>query len=326
MITRRAFIGTLAGSLLAAPLAAEAEQAGKVYRIGYLGNQPSGPIMDAFLRGLRERGYVEGRNITIEYRWSQGNNDRFPALAAELASLKVEVIVAGGPVATRAAKQATTTVPIVAVASGDLLAEGLVTSLFRPGGNLTGLSFVAGPEIVGKEMQLLREVAPNISAIAFLTDATFPPPPVWRQELDVAATRLGLALSFNAYQSPDMLEETFAGIPKARATGLFVNGGPSEFLHRNRIITLAAKHRLPAVYVWGEAPRDGGLMSYGADLANLFFRAATYIDKILKGAKPGDLAIEQPIKFNLVINLKTTKALGLTIPQSLLLRADQIIE
>ena len=195
--------------------------------------------------------------------------------------------------ATRAAKQATATVPIVAVASSDLLADGLVTSLTRPGGNLTGLSIVAGPEIVGKEMQLLREVAPNISAIALLTDATFPPGPVWRQHLDVAASKLGLALSFHAYQSPEALEETFAEIPKARATGLLVNGGPSEFFHRNRIITLAAKYRLPAVYIWAEAPRDGGLMSYGADLANLFFRAATYVDKILKGAKPGDLPIEQ---------------------------------
>src|SRR5260370_31868978 len=214
---RRMFRGTLAGGLFVTPLAAGAQQTGDMRRIGFLGTSSTstrpGPYMEAFLRGLRERGYVEGRNITIEYRGSQGDNERFPVLAAELASLKVDVIVAGGPVATRAAKQATATVPIVAVASSDLLADGLVTSLTRPGGNLTGLSFVAGPEIVGKEMQLLREVAPNISTISFLTDATFPPPPVWRQHLDVAASKLALALSFHAYQSPEALQETFSEIP-----------------------------------------------------------------------------------------------------------------
>jgi putative ABC transport system substrate-binding protein len=231
-----------------------------------------------------------------------------------------------GPYAVRAAKQATTTIPIVAIAAGDLLGEGLVRSLTHPRGNVTGLSYVVGPEIVGKWMQLLNEGVPKLSTIVFLHDAAFTIPPVWQKELESAPARLGMNPSVAEFRSPDTLEDTFARIPKTRVTALLVNGGPHEFMQRRRIIDLAARYHLPALYTWRQAVTEGGLMSYAADFLPLFRHAAIYVDRILKGAKAGDLPVEQPTKFELVINMKTAKALGLTIPPSLLLRADEVIQ
>jgi len=328
---RRTFLGTLAGGLLAAPLAAEAQSAGKVARIGYLVGASlslSPHLHEAFRQGLRDLGYVEGRNVVIEYRSAEGKFERLPALAAELVALKVDVIVAGGTPQALAAKQATRTVPIVFAAAGDPVTSGLVTSLARPGGNVTGLTGL-GPELVGKGLEQLTQAVPGVSRVAALwqpggqgerTDKDI------LKEADVAARALGVRLQFVEARGPEDFDRAFSDMTRARAGALTVLVSPMFFGERRRLVDLAAKNRLPAVYPWREFVDAGGLMSYGPDLADMFRRAATYVDKILKGAKPGDLPIEQPTKFELVINLKTAKALGLTIPPSVLLRADQVIE
>ncbi len=326
---RRTFLGMMAGSLLAAPLAAEAQPVAKVPRIGYLALNPTANphLHEAFRQGLRDLGYVEGRNVVIESRDAEGKPERLPALAAELVALKVDVLVAQPTVAALAAKQATRTLPIVFPVA-DPVSSGLVTSLARPGGNLTGLSILA-PEMVGKGLELLKQAVPGVSRVAVLWDpGAFPERTAkdMRKEVEVAARALGVRLQFIEARGPDDFDRAFSEMTRARAGALTVLGGSMLFSERKRLVDLAAKNRLPAVYPWREGVDAGGLMAYGPNVADLFRRAATYVDKILKGAKPGDLPIEQPTKFELVINLKTAKALGLTIPRSLLQRADQVIE
>jgi putative tryptophan/tyrosine transport system substrate-binding protein len=325
---RRFLIAT--GALLATPLAAEAQQAAKVARIGYLSltNPAVNPqLQEAFLQGLRDLGYVEGRNLVIEYRDAEGKSDRFPALAAELIALKVDVLVAANSVAALPAKQATRTIPIVFTVVPDAVGSGLVTSLARPGGNVTGLSNLT--PLVGKRLELLKQAVPWLSRVGVLWQ-----PGAYGErteqemlkEAEVAARALGMRLQIVEARDPTDFDSAFSDMASARAGALTVLTSGMFFTERRRIVTLAAKNRLPAVYPWREAIDAGGLMSYGANIAALYRRAATYVDKILKGAKPADLPVEQPTKFELVINLKTAKALGLTIPQSVLGRADEVIQ
>ncbi len=322
----------LALGILAGPLSADAQQPGKVYRIGMLGISPevptTRPLLDAFRQGLRDLGYVDGKNIVIEYRWAQGRVERFPELAAELARLKVDVIVAGPTPAGLAAKHVTTTIPIVVVVMADPVRDGLVQSLARPGGNVTGLTFLA-PELVPKRLQLLKEAIPGVSRVA-----AFWHPGVYGErtmrdmvnETEVAARTLGVQLQFLEARSPNDFDRAFSAMTRERADALIVLPSPMLYGEHKRIVDLAAKHRLPAIYPFREAVDAGGLMAYGANILDLFRRAATFVDKILKGAKPADLPVEQPTKFELVINLKTANALGLTIPQSVLIRADEVIQ
>ncbi len=315
--------------LLAAPLAAPAEQPGKVFRIGILGNVPltdpeGARVWGAFIQGLRELGYVEGQNITIERRFSEGKYERLPDLAADLVRLKVDVIVAPATNPVFAAKQATRTIPIVMTGSGDAVGSGLVASLARPGGNVTGLSTLA-PEIVGKQLELLKEIVPRVSRVAVLWNPTNQINPLVLGEAKVAARSLGVQLQLLEARRPDDFEGAFAVMTRERAGALLVLGDGMFLLHPTRIADLSAKSRLPAMYQGKQFVDAGGLMAYGPSLRDNFRRAATYVDKILKGAKPADLPVEQPTKFELVINLKTAKALGLTIPQSILIRADEVI-
>ena len=330
MIERRHFLGTLGLSVLAAPFAAEAQQAAKVPRIGYLAvNRAASPhIAEAFLQGLRDLGYVEGRNVVIEYRDAEGKPERFPALAAELVALKVEVIAAGPTPAALAAKQATRTIPIVFASGGDPVTDGLVTNLARPGGNVTGLSGLA-PELVGKCLEQLKQAVPGVNRVAVL----WHPGAVGERtekdmlkEAEAAARARGVRPQFVEARGPGDFDRAFSDMTRARAGALTVLTSPMFFSERRRLVELAAKSRLPAVYTVREYVDAGGLMAYGANAADLYRRVATYVDKILKGAKPSDLPVEQPTKFELVINLKTAKALGLTIPPSLLGRADEVVQ
>jgi putative ABC transport system substrate-binding protein len=331
MLTRRRFLGTLSASLLAAPVVAAAQQATKVPRIGYLGNYPPGAFpqnVEALLQGLRDLGHVEGRNLVIEYRDAEGKFERLPALAAELLALKVDVIVAPTTAAALAVKQATSTLPTVFAVAGDPIGSGLVTSLARPGGNVTGLSLLL-PELVGKGLELLTQIVPGVSRIAVLWQPGGYPGRTEKDMLkgaEVAGRELGVRPQFIEARGPADFDRAFSDMTRARASALTVLGSTMLFIERRRLVDLAAKNRLPAVYQGREFVDAGGLMSYGANLADMFRRAATYVDKILKGAKPADLPVEQPTKFELVINAKTAKALGLTIPRALLLRADQVIE
>jgi putative tryptophan/tyrosine transport system substrate-binding protein len=322
-------IPLLLGGLFS-PVAAEAQQAAKVARIGYLAiNLAASPHQhEAFRQGLRDLGYVEGRNLVIEYRDAEGKFERLPALAAELVALKVDVILAVSTLAALAAKQATRTIPIVFGGAGDPVASGLVTSLARPGGNVTGLSILA-PELVGKCLEQLKQAVPGVSRVAVLWHPGAMGEHMDKdmlKEADVAARALGVRLQFVEARGPADFDRAFSDMTRARAGALTVLASPMFISERRRLVDLAAKNRLPAVYPWREGVDAGGLMSYGANLADLFRRAATYVDKILKGAKPADLPVEQPTKFELVINLKAAKTLGLTIPQSLLGRADQVIQ
>jgi len=327
-IRRRKFLLS-AGALLAAPLAAEAQQAAKIARIGYLaGNLAATPRLEEALRqGLRDLGYVEGRNVVIEIRDAEGKPERLPALAAELVALKVDVIVAPNTPQALAAKQATRTLPIVFSFVADPVASGLVTSLARPGGNVTGLSSLT-PELVGKRLELLTQAVPGVSRVAVLWQPGFQGERTERDMLkaaDVAAQALGVRLQFVEAQGPADIDRAFSDMTMARAGALTVLGSTMLISERRRLADLAAKNRLPAAYARREYVDAGGLMSYGTNIADLFRRTATYVDKILKGAKPADLPVEQPTTFELVINLKTAKALGITIPQSLLARADEVI-
>jgi putative ABC transport system substrate-binding protein len=319
-----------AGALLASPLVAEAQQAPRIARIGFLGDRSgnSPHLREVFLQGLRDRGYFEGRNVVIEYRFSERKLEQFPALAAELVSLKVDVIVAGNKPLALSAKQATRTIPIVFAASIDPVTDGLVTSLARPGGNVTGLSMLA-PELVGKRLEQLKQAIPGISRVAVLWHSGVLSDRTGKDMLkgaEVAARALGVRPQFVKVQGPEDFDRAFSEMTRARAGALTVLPSNMFLNERSRLVDLAAKNRLPAVYGVREFVDVGGLMAYGPDLADMFRRAATYVDKILKGAKPADLPVEQPTKFELVINLKTAKALGLTIPQSLLQRADEVIE
>jgi len=331
-VKRRAFLGAVTGGLLAAPLAAEAQQAGKVARLGYLvaASLATSPhLHEAFRQGLRDIGYVEGRNLAIEYRSAEGRFERFPALAAELVALKVDVIVAVNPQAALAAKQATKTLPVVFIGVGDPVTDGLVTSLARPEGNVTGLSLSPSPELVGKRLQLLTQLVPGVSRVAVLWQPGGVPEPtekIFLKEADVAARALGVRLQFFETRSPEDFERAFSDMAKARTGALTAFPSTMFFNERRRLVDVAAKHQLPAVHTVREFADAGGLLAYGPDVAYAYRRVATYVDKILKGSKPAELPVEQPTKFELVINLKTAKALGLTIPPSLLARADQVIE
>ncbi len=327
---RRTFLGTLAGGLLAAPLTADAQPAAKVYRIGLLGgysptSKESSHVWEGFFQGLRELGYVEGQNILIEGRWYGDRNERLPALAAELVRLKVDVIVAGAVPAPEAAQRATSTIPIVMLNHFDPVGSGLVVSLASPGRNVTGLSLL-GTELVGKRLQLLKEAMPGISRVAVLSDPTNPTQALLLREAEGAARSLKVQLQVLEARAPSDFAGAFSAMTKNRAGALITLGGNMFFGHRTRIVDLAAQSRLPAIYSTKEFAEAGGLMAYGVSLRESFRRAATYVDKILKGAKPGDLPVEQPTKFEMVINLKAAKALGLTIPQSLLGRADEVIQ
>jgi putative ABC transport system substrate-binding protein len=330
--TRRAFIGGLA-CVLAAPLAAEGQQPAKVPRIGWLltGSleaPETKALLDAFRQGARELGYVEGQNIVIEYRAAEGRLDRFPALAAELVRIKVDLIVAGSTSAARAAQQATTTIPIVAPTMADPIGDGLVASLARPGGNITGLTFL-GPELAPKRLELLKEALPKMSRVVgiwhpgSLSERTAKD---MLSQTEAAARKLGVQLQLVEVRSPDEIDRAFSTMARQRPDAFVMFPSVMFFIERRRVIDLAQKHRLPSIYVSREFVEPGGLMSYGASIADLFRRTATYVDKILKGAKPADLPVEQPTKFELVINLKTAKSLGLTIPPSLLQRADEVIQ
>ena len=329
MTTRRAFIGTLAGGLLAAPLAAEAQQAGKVPRIGYLGN--SSPDLErdldqAFRQGLRELGYVEGQNIVVEYRWAEGKFDRLPTLAAELVHLQVDVIVTAATPGTLAAMRATSTIPLVMAVSADAVGNRLVASLARPGGNVTGSS-TGTHELDAKRLELLKEAFPRISRVAFIWNPANPANLLGSKETRLAARALGMTLEpVVAVRGANEVADAFATITRGRPDALFVIADRFLLTQRARIVDFAAKHRLPATYPYREYVVAGGLMSYAPSFTQLFRHAATFVDKILKGAKPADLPIEQPTKFEFIINLKAAKALGLTIPPSLLLRADEVIQ
>ena len=323
---------TLLLAWLFGPLAAEAQQTDRIARIGYLAlNVAAGDprTREAFLQGLRDLGYVERRNVLIEYRDAKGKPERFPALAAELVALKVDVIVtAGGTSAALAAKQATTTLPIVFTAVGDPVAEGLVTSLGRPGGNVSGLS-VGSPELIVKSLELLKEVVPGVRRVALLLKPDSMPDRARKDRLEaaeIAARTLGVRLHVVEARGPEDFDRAFSDMTRARAGGLQVATTPVFESHRRRLVDLAAKNQLPTVYGFKTWVEDGGLMSYGPDITDLYRRAASYVGKILKGARPSDLPVEQPTKFELVINLKTAKALRLRIPPSLLARADQLIE
>jgi putative ABC transport system substrate-binding protein len=326
-IQRRNFLIT-AGALLAAPLV-DAQATG-ITRLGFLANSQTalGHLRDAFVQGLGDLGYVEGRNVIIEYRFAEGKLDRFPALAAELVALKVGVIVAPPTPAAEAAKQATKTIPIVFAGVGDPVGSGLVTSLARPGGNVTGLSGL-NPELVGKCLEQLKQAVPSVSRVAVLWHPGGPGERVQKnmlKEAEVAARALALRLQIIDASGPADFERAFHEMTTARADAVTVL--PSNVFNneRKRLADLARKNRLPAVFQFREYVDAGGLLSYGASLADLNRRAATYVDKILKGAKPRDLPVEQPTKFELVINLKTAKALGLTIPQSVLAYANDLIQ
>jgi putative tryptophan/tyrosine transport system substrate-binding protein len=309
---------------------ASAQQPKKMSRIGYLSNtEPAreSPRAEAIRLALRERGHIEGQNIAIEYRYSEGKRDRAPELASELVRLKVDIIVVtGGGTWVRAAKNATKTIPIVMVGTGlDPVEAGLVESLARPGGNVTGLTNLT-TELGGKRLELLKEAVPKLARVAVLYDPVALGSVLQLKDLAVAARALGLTIQPWEVRAANGFEKVFAAINKQRPDGLYVAGGSLMNANQKRIVGFASKGRLPSVYGRREAVDAGGLMSYGADLADSYRRIAYYVDKILKGAKPADLPVEQPTKFELVINLKTAKHIGLTIPQSLLYRANKVIK
>ena len=317
-------------AILLAPLPADAQQPGRVYRIGFLvgeSRERALPYLKAFQEGLRELGYVEGGNVAFESRFAGRERERLLGLAAELVRLKVDVIATGSDPNTIAARQATTTIPIVMAVGGDPVGIGLIASVRRPGGNVTGLTAMVDPEIAGKRLQFLKEVVPRASRVAGFWHPDLPENAARWKALEGAARKLGVTLLSAEVREPREMEGAFARIKRERAQAVVVI--PDTFalsVLRGEVPALAAKNRLPAIYTARETVEAGGLMSYGVSYRDLWRRAATYVDKILKGAKPGDLPVEQPTKFELVINAKTAKALGLTIPPSLLLQADQVIE
>jgi len=325
---RRIGLVILAAILTLAPVAGEAQKTGKVHRIGFLGNSTAtleanlvGPLRE----GLRELGYVEGQNIVIVYRWAEGQYERLPILVAELLDEKVEVIVTAGTPATQAVKKATTLVPLVMVAVGDPVATGIVASLGRPGGNITGLTSIS-EDLEGKRLELLREVLPTISRVAVLWNPDNQSLVAELREFRAAAQVLRMTVQALEVRTPGDLEETYKAIIRARPGALLVMADRLFLHNRQRLMDFATKQRLPGVYAYRELVEAGGLMSFGPSYPGMHRRAAYFVDKILKGAKPADLPVERPAKFELVVNLKAAKALGLTIPPSLLLRADEVIQ
>jgi putative ABC transport system substrate-binding protein len=328
VISRRAFVVAATGGLLAAPRAAGAQPAGKVHRVGFLGNSTEtleanlvGPLRE----GFRELGYVEGRDLVIEYRWAEGQYERFPALIAELIALKVDVIVTAGTPAALAVRRATTAIPLVMVAVGDPVGSGLVKSLARPGGNLTGLVSIA-PDLEGKRLELLTEVVPKLSYVAFLLNPANAFHVTSEKQARTAAKALHLKVEFFPVQADSEFDRAFQAMSSHRPGALVMLADRLFLHHRARIVEFAARNRLPTVYAYTELVEAGGLMSFGPSYPGMHRRAAYFVDRILKGAKPADLPMEQPSKFELFINLRTARALGLVIPQAILLRADDLIQ
>jgi ABC-type uncharacterized transport system substrate-binding protein len=314
--------------LLAVSVIAEAQLPKKVPRIGFLAGVSASSISsrtDAFRQGLRELGYVEGKNIIIEYRYAEGKLDRLPALATELVRLKVDVIVTAGPAATRPAKEATVTIPIVMAQDNDPVGNGFVASLARPGGNITGLATLA-PEISGKQLELLKEIVPRLSRVTVFGTSTFPGNAQALKETELAAEAFKVPLQYLDVLYAKNIETAFRAAGKGRADAVLVLASPIMNSQRTQIVELAVKNRLPAIYPFPEYVEAGGLLTYGTSFIDLSQRAATYVDKILKGTKPADLSVEQPTKFEMVINLKAGKQIGLTIPPNVLVRADKVIK
>jgi putative ABC transport system substrate-binding protein len=321
----------VAVGLLGTPLAAGAQPPGHVWRVGFL--HPGSPTaiadrtyVDIFRRELRDLGYVEGQNLTIEYRWGEERDDRLPELALDLVKRGVAVIVAPNNPAIIAAKNATRTIPIVTAVAVDPVGQGLIKSFARPGGNVTGVTYTQGFEVAGKNLELLKEALPRLSQVAGLVDTTLPGVAAYKRAAAEVAPRLGLVFAPIEFRRPTDIPVAFDTMVRQRAEAVYVFGSPLTNRYRREIVALAARHRLPDVYVFREGPDDGGLMSYGVNIGDLYRRSARFVDKILKGARPADLPVEQPTKFELVINAKTAKTLGLKIPPSLLLRADAILQ
>jgi len=307
---------------------AEAQQTGKVPRVGYVsvrGAESQNSVLEGFRQGLHELGYIEGKNIIIEYRFAEGKRDRVRSMVSELVQLKVDVIVSGGAGPTRAAKQATTTIPIVFAQDLDPVGNGFVASLARPGGNITGLSTLQ-VDLAGKRLELLKEVVPKLFRVAVIGSSTSADNARQLKESETAAAALRLKIGFFDMRSPKDIEPTFQSAIEPRPDGLSVLTNSFERAHRKQIVFLSSKFRLPTIYFGPTLVEDGGLMSYGVNDADLYRRAAVFVDKILKGAKPSELPVEQPTKFELVINLKTAKQIGLTIPPNVLARADRVIK
>ena len=328
LVSKGVFWLALSALLLALCLPAQAQRPKKVPTIGYLtSGSPSSSRAnrDAFRQGLRDLGYIEGQNISIEYRYAEGKEHRLPELAADLVQLKVDVILVGGSQAISAVKNATATIPVVMGASSDPVGTGFVASLARPGGNITGLTLLS-PELSGNRLELLKEIVPQVSRIAALSHSANPASAFMLRETREAARSLGVQLQILEVRGPDEFDNAFEAAKKERAGALNVLSSAFLTAHRKKIVELAAKNRLPAIYNVQQYLEDGGLMFYGPNITDMFRRAAIYVDKILKGAKPANLPVEQPRKFELVINLKTAKQIGLTIPPSVLARADRIIK
>jgi len=316
----------LGAMLLALSFPVQAQQPKKVYRIGYLrAETPPEVDIEGFRQGLREHRYVEGKNIVVEYRWADGNEERLRSLAAELIRLKVDLIVTSAPAATQAAKEATTTIPIVMVLVADPVAFGFVNSLAAPGGNITGFSFLL-PEISGKRLELLKETVPKLSRVAVLWNAANPYKETDLKAVQPVADALKVAVHTFRVREPNGFDAAFKGATKVRAQGLLTLDDPFTLAHRTRITNLALTYKLPAVYAVRPFVDAGGLMYYGPDRVDQNRRAAAYVDKILKGTKPAELPVEQPTKFEFVINLKTAKQIGITIPPNVLARADRVIK
>jgi putative ABC transport system substrate-binding protein len=327
-MTKKTILLALCSLLLAPCSTVEAQQPTKVPRIGFLGTSPSAIAarIEAFRQGLREVGYVEGKNIVIEWRYAEGKPERMSELAAELVRLKVDIIITGGPPATRAAKEATNTISIVMTQDTDPVGNGFVGSLARPGGNITGLATLR-PEIRGKQLELLKEIIPKLSRVAVFGTSTAPGNAQSLREVELAAGAFGVKLQYLDVLDSKDIETAFRAASKGRAEAvLMMVAGPVAGAHRTEIVDLAVKSRLPVIYPGRPSVEAGGLMSYGVNLLDLDRRAATYVDKILKGAKPADLPVEQPTKFEFIINLKAAKQIGLTIPPNVLVRADRVIK
>ncbi|MGB7950253.1 MAG: ABC transporter substrate-binding protein [Candidatus Binatia bacterium] len=327
MIKRVLFWLLLTVLLITAPTA-QAQQPKKVPQIGFLSTLSTSTILarvEALRQGLRELGYVEGKNIVIEYRYAEGNPERLLTLAAELVRLKDDVIVSAAPPPTRAAKEATATIPIVMGFDDDPVGSGFVASLARPGRNVTGLSTLS-PEISGKQLELLKEVVPKLSRLAVLGTSNRPGNAQSLRETELAAGAFGVKLQFLDVRSIEDIETAFRAAGKGQADAVLVLGGPVFNSQRTQVVNRAVKSRLPAIYARQEFVEDGGLMTYGVSINDLFRRAATYVDKILKGTKPADLPVEQPTKFEFIVNLKAAKQIGLTIPPNVLARADRVIK
>ena len=324
---RRTFLGTLAGSLLAAPLVAEAQQKAMPV-IGVLSanssSTSSGPFMGAFRQGLSEAGYVEGRNVAIEYRWAEGHYDRLPALAADLVGRKVDLIMANSPPSALAAKSATSTIPIVFRSGADPVGDGLVASLARPGGNLTGVSIA--DDLTAKRLELLSELVPRAKVIALLVNPNTASAERVIRDVQEAARTKRLQLHVLKASSESEIDTAFASLVQLHAGALVVGADPFLSTRRERLVALASRHAVPAIYAWREFAASGGLISYGSSLTAAFRLVGAYAGKVLKGAKPADLPVEMPTKFELVINMKTAKALGLEVPPPLVARADEVIE